>query len=241
MRHQFRRKKSPGPMKTIYHTHPIPAALRAALSGEENLLVLALRPGDESLHCGGLIARCCRRGRPPFVVVLSDGSTLSTSPQHMPPDALAHRHEQETRAAMRCLGLPPQRLLMGGLFDNTVPASGPAFDDLARGIAMIMWARDCNILCVAAEHQTSATPEVVSRIAVEVVRHSGVGLLCCQLVSAQPGPGSAGDPALQHRLDIAPDLPAKRAALAAHSTRFRIPPDPPSYEAFSRFEPPRIA
>jgi LmbE family N-acetylglucosaminyl deacetylase len=229
-----------GPMQTLGQSKadPMPASVRQTLAGEENLLVLAPRPGDESLHCGGLIARCCRRGRPPFVVVLTDGSTLSASSGHEPPDVLARRHEQETRMAMRCLGLPPQRLLLAGLFDEAVLASGLAFDALVRGITLVMWARDCNIICVATESQATAIPALASRVAAEVVRQSGVGLLSCQPIT---GRSLADHPGTEYRLDIAPDIPAKRAALAAHRTRFTMPPNPPSYEVFDRFEPPRIA
>lgn len=210
---------------------PSPADPWPAVIGGENLLILALRPGDESMVCGGLIARCCRRGRPPFVVVLTDGSTLSTSPGHQVPDTLARLHERETRAAVQCLGLPAQRLLMAGLFDGTVPVDGPAFEAVVRGIALVMWARDCNIICAAAAQDALADQIAASRIAAAVARQSGVGLLWYQMPGMQPGSGPEPEPPIVHHLDIRPEHAAKRAAIEAHATRFASAPAIPPYEA----------
>ena len=148
----------------------MPTASWETITSEENLLILAPRPGDESLHCGGLIARCCRRGRPPYVVVLTDGLTASDA-----------SHEAATRAAARRLGLPANRLLLAGLYYNTLPTQGPAFEAIVHGITTVMWARDCNIVCAPwpspdpARQQDDAT--AAHRIAEAVARESGVGLL----------------------------------------------------------------
>jgi LmbE family N-acetylglucosaminyl deacetylase len=177
-----------------------PASLEA-ITGNENVLVLVPGPAAESLGCGGLIAQCCRRGRPPFVMVLTDGSATT---QGIAPDRLSALHEVETRAAVACLGLPSQRLLMAGLFDGTIPDEGPVFEAVARAVTLVMWARDCNVVC--APWPAAGEPERATyRIAQEVAVRSGVGLLAyaCSHAAAL-------------RLDITPDLPAKQNAIAAH-------------------------
>jgi hypothetical protein len=170
------------------------------VTGNENLLILAARPGDESLIFGGLIARCCRRGRPPFVVVLTDGSSMPAGSNALSPDQLAARHERETRAAVRRLDLPANRLLMAGLLDGAEPSAGPAFEALVNGIRLIMWARDCNVICA------SDQPEI-HRIAAAVAASSGVGLLSCLTRPADDA----------WCLDISTELPAKRIAIGEHA------------------------
>ena len=69
----------------------------------ETLLILAERPGDAAPGCGGLIVERCRAGRPPFVVVLTDGPVL---------DAAA---DEAVRRELAGLGLASGRMLMFGL------------------------------------------------------------------------------------------------------------------------------
>ena len=124
----------------------LPLATLDAITGDENLLVLALQPGDESFDCGGVIAQSCRRGRQPFVMVLHDGSASNPGSNAWPPDRTARVREQETREAVRRLGLRPERLLMAGLFDGPTPDEGPVFEAIIRAASLVMWARDCNLI-----------------------------------------------------------------------------------------------
>lgn len=187
----------------------IPATPLQAITGNETLLVLAAHPGDESALCGGLIAQSCRRGRPPFVMVLGDGS--ASDPIAPDPAALAQRHERETRAAAACLGLPPGRLLMVGLFDPALAApSPPVFDAIVRAVALVMWARDCNAVCAPAptpDANPSPGHAAAHRIAAVVAERTGVAHLS---YAAPPGPHAL-------HLDITDQRPAKHAAIAAHT------------------------
>ena len=192
----------------------MPTASWETITGQENLLILAPRPGDESLHCGGLIAGCCRRGRPPYIVVLTDGVTASDPSR-----------EAATRAATRRLGLPANRLLLAGLFYNALPTQGPAFDAIVHGITTVMWARDCNVICAPwptpdpARRQDDAT--ATHRIAEAVARQSGVGLL--SYLTQPDAPHNAW------RFDITPELMAKRGAIAEH---VGTTADTPPYEHY---------
>ena len=184
-----------------------PYSTLEAITGDENLFILAPQPGDESLLAGGLIAQCCRRGRPPFVMVVHDGSTSAPGD----PGGIARRHERETRAAVGHLGLPGERLLMAGLYDGADLSPGTVFDAVVRAVALVMWARDCNVVCAP------AVPSI-GRIAEAVADRTGVGRLVY---------GSG--PLL---LDIDPDLPAKRAAVAAHTAIHTVAPG--DVECFAR-------
>ncbi len=210
----------------------MPMASWETITGEENLLILATHPGDETQGCGGLIAQCCRRGRPPFVLVLTDGciaqdDMASSGPQ----DALAALLERRTRAAARALRLPAGRLLMAGLYHGRVPTGEGDAQAIVHGITMIMWARDCNVICAPAPTGTSVQHLATHRIAAAVAAASGVGHLGYHLPPA--------DPLQALRLDISRDLPAKRAALADHQadpTGVMVS-EPSAHECFTPIAP----
>jgi LmbE family N-acetylglucosaminyl deacetylase len=195
----------------------LPIASAGAITGGDNLLLLVPHPGDESLCCGGLIAELCQRGRPPFVMVLDDGSASPGSTQQAPEER-ARQHERETRTAVQLLGLPANRLLMVGLFEGTIPSDGPVFDAVVRAVALVMWARDCNIICAPAPDAPDPADVATHHIATEVATRTGVGQLHYTLPDwlpvSSPGPTPAG-----RRLDISAHLPRKHAAIATHTTR----------------------
>ncbi|SHI33178.1 N-acetylglucosaminyl deacetylase, LmbE family [Roseomonas rosea] len=191
----------------------LPEAALATVTGEENLLILALQPGDESLDCGGLIAEACRRGRPPFVMVLHDGSASHPGSRAFPPERIAALRERETREAVHRLGLRPERLLMAGLFDGPTPEEGPVFEAIIRAVRLVMWARDCNL--ILAPWPEGAAGRAAHRIASEVAAGSGVGHIAYAGARAV-APGAARE---GWRLGIAAHQPAKRAAIAAHATQ----------------------
>ncbi|MCR0981996.1 PIG-L deacetylase family protein [Roseomonas populi] len=183
-----------------------PLAGLLEITGGENALVLALQPGDESLDCGGFIAESCQRGRPPFVMVLQDGSASHPGSNIFPPDRIAAIREGETREAVRRLGLRADRLLMAGLIDGPVPAEGPVFEAAVRGITLVMWARDCNL--ILAPWPTDAPRSAAHRIAAAVAAGSGVA----HLSYAPP------QDALPDGWRLAIPAETKRQAVAAHAS-----------------------
>jgi LmbE family N-acetylglucosaminyl deacetylase len=94
------------------------------LAVDSNLLIIAVRPSEESSRYGGLIAELCRRGRPPFVTILTDGSS-DAGPAA---EAVAAAKAAAARRAVTHLGLPPERLLLIGLHDGA-GSEGPAMRD----------------------------------------------------------------------------------------------------------------
>jgi len=109
----------------------------ASLFDTENVLVLAERPGDAVRHCGDLIARLCRQGRPPFVVVLTDGNAGGVAA------------DRDARAGLAQCGLAGGRLLMFGI-TGAVPGSGPLLEAAVRALCFVSWRHDCNVLCAPA-------------------------------------------------------------------------------------------
>ncbi|WP_198381158.1 PIG-L deacetylase family protein [Roseomonas sp. KE2513] len=195
----------------------LPEADLGTIIGEENALVLALQPGEESLDCGGLIALSCRRGRQPFVMVLHDGSAFHPGSDAWPPDRLAALREQETREAVRRLGLRPERLLMAGLFDGETPGEGPVFEAIVRAVSLVTWARDLNLILAPWPGEADPATRAAHRIAAEVARRSGIGHL--SYVGRSPPSQEAAVEGW--RLEISPYLGAKRAAIGAHVSQTR--------------------
>ena len=126
------------------------------LLAAETLLILAERPGDAAPGCGALIAARCRAGRPPFVVVLTDGPVT---------DAAA---DGVVRRELAGLGLDGDRMLMFGLA-GALPSAGPVFDAAVRAVCFVMWRRDCNLVLALAGG-------VAGAVARAVAGESGVGL-----------------------------------------------------------------
>lgn len=200
------------------------------LTNGQNVLVLAPHPGEETLGCGGLIAEACARGRPPYVAILADGSGTHPASRAWPPARLAALRQQETRAATAALGLDPDRLLFVGLFDGTVPASGPFFDAVVGAIALVMWRQDCNVICAPADGAPHSDHRAAHAIAVAVAQRTGVRRFGFSPYAALPeGTGL--------RLDIARHRAVKDRALALHASQhglivdddpggFRLPAQP---------------
>ena len=138
------------------------------ITGEENLLVLAAVPGEVGGACGGLIGACCRRGRPPFVMVLTDGVGEGA-------DAAALAEERAVRAIAAGLGLPDRRLLMAGLHAGRVPVVGPGLAAVVRGVGLVMWARDCNVVLSPGGGGVDQVAAAI--IAAAVAGETGVGRL----------------------------------------------------------------
>lgn len=189
------------------------------ITGNENLMVLVAHPGDESLACGGLIAHSCSRGRPPFVMVLGDGSASHPRSVAWPPDRLAGLHERETRKALGCLGLDDERLLMIGLFDGTIPQTGVVFEAVVRAVIQVMWRMDCNVVCAPWPQSCDPAHRSTHAIARAVASRSGVGHLSYVAGSwGASGTTAVAVPSEGWRFDTTGQQSVKRDAVAAHAT-----------------------
>jgi LmbE family N-acetylglucosaminyl deacetylase len=206
----------------LRHMASLPYADLDAITGGGTALVLAPHPDDESLGCGGLIAEACARGRPPVVAVLTDGTMSHPSSPSHPPARLKALREEETRAAVDALGLPPGRLHFLGLPDSRTPADGPGFAAAVDQVAELLREQGCGCILATWEHDPHRDHVAAHAIAREAARRAGVRLVSYPVwgwtLPARhrlPGGPAAGGA----RLDVARHLPAKRQAIAAHASQ----------------------
>jgi LmbE family N-acetylglucosaminyl deacetylase len=82
--------------------------VKQQMSSMQRVLVLAPHTDDAELGCGGTIARLLREGRDVFV------AAFSTAEESLPSSAAPTRLRDEFIAAMRSLGVPPDKIFVYG-------------------------------------------------------------------------------------------------------------------------------
>lgn len=177
---------------------PLPQPL--PLTDARRVLVFAPHPDDESIGCGGLIARLLQAAVPVRVVLVTDGAGAGG----LPPGA-AQVRQQEFHHAVRQLG-GAQVALLG--FEDGALADGEALDGAVR------------------QQLADFAPNwVVMPALADLHRdHRVLARTVVRAAQAQPGVQAlwqyetwAALP-VTHVLDIGDVLPAKRAAIAEHHT-----------------------
>ena len=208
--------------EVLRHLAALPVRDLDAIDGGRPALILAPHPDDESLGCGGFIAEACRRGRPPHVLVLTDGTGSHPNSRSHPAPVLRDVREREARTAVAELGLPPGRIGFLGLRDTAAPTAGPAFDDAVRAIHRTLAREGCGLLLAPWQHDPHCDHEAAHLMAAAAARAAEVPHLAYPvwgwtLPEGHPLPDPAPDGA---RLHIAAHLPAKRRAIAAHASQY---------------------
>jgi LmbE family N-acetylglucosaminyl deacetylase len=224
----------------------LPPGSVADIAGSGTCLILAPHPDDESLGCGGLIAACVAAGRPPLVVVLTDGAGSHYS-QDYPPDRLRAVRASEVRNAVGHLGLPAERVVFLGEPDTAASREGAAFDAVvARLVALVHQELTCTSILAPWQYDPHGDHEAAALIAAEVAAVTGVRHMAYPVWGWTLPPDAVvpGAPNPGWRLDIQAYLPAKRAAIQAHQSQYGglITDDPAGFclptELLSAFETP---
>ncbi len=184
-------------------------------------LVLAPHPDDESLGCGGMIAASCADGAAPVVVILTDGSGSHPNSRTHPPAALRELRESEARTATAVLGLPPERLVFLRVKDGAAPRGGAEFDVAVGKLVLFIELHRCSVVLAPWMHDPHRDHEAAHMMAVAAAWRTGVRRMSYPVWGWTLGDEDDTPAALDTgvRLDIAPHLPAKRAAIAAHASQ----------------------
>jgi LmbE family N-acetylglucosaminyl deacetylase len=215
----------------------LPVADLDTIAGSGRVLILAPHPDDESLGCGGLISELCRLGRPPLVIVLTDGTGSHPSSPSVPASVLRQLREHEAADALHHLGINDRgSLIFLRLRDTAAPHSGPDFDDAVARIAA--YAPGCETICAPWGHDPHCDHEAADLMARAVAERTGLRHLAYPVWgwTLPPETPLPDNEVRGWRLDIEAALPAKRAAIAAHRSQhgglidddpggFSLPPD----------------
>jgi LmbE family N-acetylglucosaminyl deacetylase len=97
-------------------------------------LVIAPHQDDETLGCGGVIARLTQAGDRAIVVFVTDGGACQLA-KWMDRDAVVALRRQEAEAACAALGVPPDDLVFLNVADGKV---GELFDSVAERIGAVI-------------------------------------------------------------------------------------------------------
>lgn len=85
---------------------------------DKSFVVFSPHPDDETLGCGGTIAKKCTAGEIPYVVVMTDGGA---SHSHiMPQPELINTRKVELMKAMKNLGVPSENVICFGFPDGSL-------------------------------------------------------------------------------------------------------------------------
>ncbi len=211
-----------------------------AVCGAGDPLVLAPHPDDESLGCGGLIARAVAGGRQPLVVVLTDGAGSHPGSASHPAAVLRGVREAETLEAVAALGLGAGRVVFLREADTRAPLGGEALGAVAGRLCGLVerhgctallgpWAFDPHCDHVAA-HRAAALASARLAAAGRGVRFRSypvwgwtlggeAWLPEREVAGAGHEGGWAVGAAAGGRLDVGGVLGAKRRAVAAHRSQ----------------------
>ena len=195
-------------------------------------LILAPHPDDESLGCGGLIARSCAEGHPPVVVMLTDGAGSHPGSRTHPADRLRSLREAETEAATACLGLPRPRLVFLGYPDTAAPTSGPGFDAAVAAVCDIARRHACRSMLASWRHDPHCDHEAASFIADAAARRLGIAHRAYPVWGRTLPPDTAVETVAGLRLDVAPWQGTKRRAVLCHRSQWAgiIADDPAGFQ-----------
>ena len=205
----------------------------SAITAAGPLLVLAPHPDDESLGCGGLIAQACAAGAQVHVAILTDGAGSHPNSRDYPPARLKALRETEAAEAVATLGLPPNRLHFLGYPDTAAPLRGPALLQAAQRLARLAAEHDIATVLSSWEHDPHCDHVSAHRIAALASALGGFQLMSYAVWGWTLGPDTwlPRERISGLRLDISPNLPAKRRAIACHRSQTgMIADDPAGFE-----------
>ena len=191
--------------------------------GDGPVLVIAPHPDDETLGCGGLIARRRSEGRRVVVVVLTDGRALLVRfgiLNDPTPEEVSRLRKDETRRAFRILGGDPADLRFLD-FENErlIEKKGEAVAKLAAVLEEIKPSE------VYVTSPFEAHPEHVAANAIVREARAGAGVeptLFEYSVSPRKGSPPPGPSSRRHEVDVSAQRAREREALGVFRSHLGI-------------------
>ena len=199
----------------------VPEAGLGEVCGAGDPLVLAPHPDDESLGCGGLVARAVAEGRSPLVVVLTDGAGSHPGSVAWPGPRLAAVREAETVAAVAQLGLAAGRVVFLREADTRAPREGAALGAVAERVCALVERHGCTAVLASWAHDPHCdhlAADLVARIVAARcgVAHWAYPVWGWALPEDAEVPGGAVEGV---RLGVGAYAGAKGRAVAAHRSQ----------------------
>ena len=209
-------------------------------------LIVAPHPDDESLGCGGFIAESCSRGRPPAVVIMTDGTASHPNSLTYPMDRLRALRERETVNALSALGLSADRLHFMRLRDSAMPLTGALATAAIAELRKLARLYQCKTILAPWIHDPHCDHETTQMMVRTAIRGLAVSLYSYPVWGwlLPPQQLLEGEVIEGWRLNITTHLDRKKRAIASHQSQysdlikddpegFRLPP-----ELLSAFERP---
>ena len=193
----------------------------SALGGSGGLVIVAPHADDESLGCAGLIAAARGNGVEVRIVVVSDGVGSHPNSLDYPPARLRCLRRDEARAAAALLGVRDHEVIFLDLPDRYIESTGPAAAAAIALIVSVAQSIAAEALFVTWEHD----PHDDHRAAHTLARAAALELANVRLYAYPiwgwmlPDDTEVGEAPSGVRLDITEHLPAKKAAIQAHSSQ----------------------
>jgi LmbE family N-acetylglucosaminyl deacetylase len=186
------------------------------------VMIIAPHPDDETLGCGGMIAELCAKGRPPIVVIATDGSGSHPGSRAYPPERLRVLRAAEVARAVSILGLPEGNLHFLGMLDGAMPRDGREFKHAVEVLNQIACENNCRTICGPSWLDPHCDHETTGRMAWECAKAAGAKSyfypVWSWLLASEtelPEQRIAG-----WRVDVSARLDLKRRAIAAHASQF---------------------
>jgi LmbE family N-acetylglucosaminyl deacetylase len=198
---------------------------RLELLAAKRILVVAPHPDDESLGCGGLIAKLAAAGRLFHTLFVTDGGASHTASFKWPRPRLAAQREWEAADALHVLGIGGHARTFLRLRDAEMPSAkstewraavattAEVMQAFSPDLALLPWRRDPHC-----DHRASW------HLAQAAIRPTKALPLCLEYAIWLDEVGAAHDyprpgEAQQVAIDVSSELACKRSAIAAHRTQ----------------------
>lgn len=201
------------------------------------VLVVAPHPDDETLGCGGLIARLVAAGSLVHTVFVTDGGASHPRSRAWPRSKLAALREREATDALAALGAGNSPRTFLRLCDAAMPPLGTtAFAEARDALAKILAALRPDLVILPWRRDPHCDHRDGWRLAREALRQSGQDPATLEYAIWLEELGAPEDFPVageveEVRVDVGPAVRAKRSALAAHRSQISdlIEDDPTAF------------